>query len=82
MEENADTKLTVVNEDGNPVTIDVIDVFNLDNDETQYIIYSIDDNVYASILYDDGETIELQTITDPEDYTKVMSRVRELIEMV
>ena len=79
MEEERDTKMEVVSEDGKTITIDVIDIFNLPGEETEYIIYSIGDKVYASILYEDEDTVELQTITDQEDYAKVMIRINELI---
>ena len=76
--EEMNTKLQVVSEDGKLVTIDVIDIFSLDGEDTEYIIYSIDNNIYASILFEDEETYELQTIENKEDYAKVMARIEEL----
>lgn len=76
--EEMNTKLQVVSEDGKLVTIDVIDIFSLDDEDTEYIIYSIDNNIYASILFEDEETYELQTIENKEDYAKVMARIEEL----
>jgi len=76
--EEINTKLQVYSEDGKLVTIDVIDIFSLEGDDTQYIIYSIDNNIYASILFEDEETFELQTIENKEDYAKVMARIEEL----
>lgn len=78
--EEMNTKLQVVSEDGKLVTIDVIDIFSLDGEDTEYIIYSIDNNIYASILFEDEETYELQTIENKEDYAKVMARIDELID--
>ena len=73
-----DTTLQVRNEEGKMITIDVIDIFKVDGKETEYIIYAIGSDIYASILYEDDETFELQTIEDKEDYEMVMARIEEL----
>jgi len=78
MEENVDTRLTVTSEDGKQITIDVIDIFSFEGNETEYIIYSIGAEVYASILVEDEETYELKTIENKDDYAKVMARIEEL----
>ena len=78
MDEELDTKLEVISEDGKPVTIDVIDIFSLEGEDTKYIIYSIGDSIYASILFEDESSYELQTIENKEDYAKVMARIDEL----
>ena len=72
------TTLQVRNEDGKMITIDVIDIFKVEGKETEYIIYAIGSDIYASILYEDEETFELQTIEDKEDYEMVMARIEEL----
>ena len=77
-EELEDTTLTVTSEDGAQITIDVIDIFNLEDDDTQYIIYEMNGNIYASILYEDEDSYELQTIENKEDYMKVMARIEEI----
>ncbi len=73
-----DTTLQVRNEEGKMITIDVIDIFKVDGKDTEYIIYAIGADIYASILYEDDETFELQTIEDKEDYELVMARIQEL----
>ena len=74
-----DTKLTVLSEDGKEITIDVIDIFNFEDNTTEYILYSIEDNIYASILLEDDNSYTLKTIDNKEDYARVMMRIDELI---
>ena len=77
--EEMDTKLQVVAENGQTVEIDVIDIFHLEDEETEYIIYSIGESVYASILAADEEGYELKTIENQSDLNKIMARIDELL---
>jgi predicted nucleotidyltransferase component of viral defense system len=77
--EEMDTKLQVVAENGQTVEIDVIDIFHLEDEETEYIIYSIGESVYASILAEDEEGYELKTIENQSDLNKIMARIDELL---
>ncbi len=77
--EEMDTKLQVVAENGQTVEIDVIDIFRLEDEETEYIIYSIGESVYASILAEDEEGYELKTIENQSDLNKIMARIDELL---
>lgn len=74
-----DTKLNVVNENGEWLTIDVIDIFSLENTEKEYILYTIGDDMYASILLEDDSTFALETIQDSREMELVKERINELI---
>lgn len=74
-----DTKLTVYNENGSKVEIDVIDIFSEENKDKEYIIYSIGENIYASILIEGEKTFKLETITDNKEKALVEARIEQLI---
>lgn len=74
-----DTKLNVVNENGDKLTIDVIDIFSPEGKEKEYILYSIGDDVYASILVEDETTFGLVTIEDEKEMELVKERINELV---
>lgn len=74
-----DTKLNVVNENGEWLTIDVIDIFSPENTEKEYILYTIGDDMYASILLEDDSTFALETIQDSREMELVKERINELI---
>lgn len=73
------TKLNVMTETGESITIDVIDIFSLEGSDKEYILYSIGDDVYASILVEEETTFNLQTITDEEEMNHVKKRIEELV---
>lgn len=73
-----DTKLNVTTETGENIEIDVIDIFSLEGSEKEYILYSIGDDVYASILIEDDNTFELKTIEDENELDIVKKRIEEL----
>lgn len=74
-----DTKLNVINENGEGLTIDVIDIFSPENTEKEYILYTIGDDIYASILLEDDSTFALETIQDSREMELVKERINELI---
>lgn len=74
-----DTKLDVISETGDKLSIDVIDIFSKENDDKEYILYSINDDIYASILLEDDTTFELKTIEDESDMNFVKERINELV---
>ncbi len=74
-----DTKLNVVNEKGEWLTIDVIDIFSPENTEKEYILYTIGDDIYASILLEDDATFSLETIQESYEMELVKERINELI---
>ena len=74
-----DTKLNVVNETGENIEIDVIDIFSRDGEEKEFILYSIGEDVYASILIEDEQSFLLKTIDEDNDMQLVTSRISELV---
>lgn len=74
-----DTKLNVINENGEGLTIDVIDIFSPENTDKEYILYTIGDDMYASILLEDDSTFALETIQDSREMELVKERINELI---
>ena len=58
-----DTKLNVTSETGDKITIDVIDIFNNEKEGKEYILYTIDNDIYASLLEETKDTFMLKTIT-------------------
>ena len=73
-----DTKLNVISENGEGLTIDVIDIFSPENTDKEYILYTIGDDMYASILLEDDSTFALETIQDSREMELVKERINEL----
>ena len=74
-----DTKLNVISESGEGVTIDVIDIFSPKDTEKEYILYTVGDDIYASILIEDDNTFALKTIEDDNEMEIVKKRITELV---
>lgn len=77
-----DTKLNVISENGEGLTIDVIDIFSPENTDKEYILYTIGDDMYASILLEDDSTFALETIQDSREMELVKERINELISQL
>lgn len=74
-----DTKLNVTSETGDKITIDVIDIFNNEKEGKEYILYTIDNDIYASLLEETIDTFMLKTITSDEDMELIKKRINELV---
>ena len=74
-----DTKLNVTSETGDEITIDVIDIFNNEKEGKEYILYTIDNDIYASLLEETKDTFMLKTITSDEDMELIKKRINELV---
>ena len=74
-----DTKLNVTRETGDKITIDVIDIFNNEKEGKEYILYTIDNDIYASLLEETKDTFMLKTITSDEDMELIKKRINELV---
>ena len=74
-----DTKLNVTSENGKNLTIDVIDIFSCEGSEKEYILYSIGDDIYASILIEDANSFGLKTIEDEQEMEIVKERINQLV---
>ena len=74
-----DTKINVTSETGDKITIDVIDIFNNEKEGKEYILYTIDNDIYASLLEETKDTFMLKTITSDEDMELIKKRINELV---
>ena len=74
-----DTKLNVTSETGDKITIDVIDIFNNEKEGKEYILFTIDNDIYASLLEETKDTFMLKTITSDEDMELIKKRINELV---
>lgn len=74
-----DTKLNVTSETGDKIAIDVIDIFNNEKEGKEYILYTIDNDIYASLLEETKDTFMLKTITSDEDMELIKKRINELV---
>lgn len=74
-----DTKLNVTSETGDKITIDVIDIFNNEKEGKEYILYTIDNDIYASLLEETKDTFMLKTITSDDDMELIKKRINELV---
>ena len=74
-----DTKLNVTSETGDKIIIDVIDIFNNEKEGKEYILYTIDNDIYASLLEETKDTFMLKTITSDEDMELIKKRINELV---
>lgn len=74
-----DTKLNVLNENGEYVEIDVIDIFSAEESDKEFIIYSVGEDVYSSVLVENENSFELKLIDDAQDLEAVTKRINELV---
>lgn len=74
-----DAKLNVISESGEGLTIDVIDIFSPKDTDKEYILYTVGDDIYASILLEDDSSFALKTIVDDKEMELVKERINELI---
>jgi hypothetical protein len=79
MDDVLDRKLTIKNENGEDVLINVFDIIDSDEFDKTFIIYSLDNDsntLYASVLREDELTFSLNTIMEEKE----ISYVEELIK--
>jgi hypothetical protein len=85
MDNTVDNKLIVKREDGNDLSITVLDIFDSEDEQKQFIIYSVEDNednIFASILVEDENSYELKTIENEEDAKLVNKRIEEITKEI
>lgn len=77
--------INVIDEDGNPFEVEVLDIFSVDGYDKDYILYTrnreIDkDNieVMVSILTQNDNRYYLQNIDDEEEWDKVQKALDEI----
>ena len=77
--------INVIDEDGNRFDVEVIDIFNVEGYENDYILYtrnvSVDqDNVetYVSILREEADGYNLLNIEDENEWNTVQKAILEM----
>ena len=81
MEEN--NKLVVTAENGQEVTINVLDIIDSEEFNKTFMIYNIDGNeeaVFASILNEKEDTFSLDTISEPKEVEFVNKEIDRIVE--
>lgn len=80
-----DNFITVVNEDGITSQVEVLDIFNVNGYDKDYILYTrnkeIDDNnieVFVSILENNGDSYSLLNIEDDKEWEDVQKAMNEM----
>ena len=75
-------KLVVNGENGNTVTLNVIDIIAIKELNKEYIIYTIEgdssDNMYASIFVEDETSYTIKTIENDDEWEIVQNIINEM----
>lgn len=75
-------KLVVNGENGNKVTLNVIDIIAIKELNKEYIIYTIEgdssDNMYASIFVEDETSYTIKTIENDDEWEIVQNIINEM----
>lgn len=81
MEEN--NKLVVTAENGQDVTINVLDIIDSEEFDKTFMIYNIDGNneaIFASILNEKEDTFSLDTITNQKEIDFINKEIDRVID--
>ena len=80
--------IKVINENGNEIEVEVLDIFSLvGHDDKEYIVYSrgkeVNDHVevFVSILRQENNEFYLDTIEDEKEWQEVQKAIDEMGEM-
>lgn len=75
-------KLVVNGENGNKITLNVIDIIAIKELNKEYIIYTIEgdssDNIYASIFVEDETSYTIKTIENDDEWEIVQNIINEM----
>lgn len=75
-------KLIVNGENGNKITLNVIDIIAIKELNKEYIIYTIEgdssDNVYTSIFVEDETSYTIKAIENDEEWEIVQNIINEM----
>lgn len=82
-----DKNLTVLDENGNELLVDVLDIFNVEGYDNDYILYTSNKEVdienieaYVSILEKDDDNYILKNIEDEAEWNIVQKAIYEMGE--
>lgn len=82
MEEEYNNKLIIRDENGQTVTVSVLDIIDSLEFNKSFMIYNLDgnDTVYASILNESSTTYSLDAITEQKELDYINSFLKKEIE--
>lgn len=83
MDDVLDSKLTIKNENGENVVINVFDIVDSDEFDKTFIIYSLENDsntLYASILKEDDLSFSLNTIMEEKEINYVEELIKYFTE--
>lgn len=83
MDDVLDSKLTIKNENGENVVINVFDIVDSDEFEKTFIIYSLENDsntLYASVLKEDELSFSLNTIMEEKEINYVEELIKYFTE--
>lgn len=81
MEEEFDNKLVVKGQDGNDLTISVLDIIDSLEFNKSFMVYSIEgaDSVYASVVNETDTTYTLDAITEQKEWDFVNAKINKTV---
>ncbi|MBQ7790015.1 MAG: hypothetical protein IJ399_02000 [Bacilli bacterium] len=83
MDDVLDSKLTIKNENGENVVINVFDIVDSDEFDKTFIIYSLENDsntLYASVLKEDDLSFSLNTIMEEKEINYVEELIKYFTE--
>ena len=83
MDDVLDSKLTIKNENGEKVVINVFDIVDSDEFDKTFIIYSLENDsntLYASVLKEDDLSFSLNTIMEEKEINYVEELIKYFTE--
>ena len=83
MDDVLDSKLTIKNENGENVVINVFDIVDSDEFDKTFIIYSLENDsntLYASVLKEDDLSFSLNTIIEEKEINYVEELIKYFTE--
>ncbi len=83
MDDVLDSKLTIKNENGENVVINVFDIVDSDEFDKTFIIYSLENDsntLYASVLKEDELSFSLNTIMEEKEINYVEELIKYFTE--
>jgi len=81
MEEGFNNKLVIKGQDGNDMTISVLDIIDSLEFNKSFMVYYIEgsDAVYASVLNESSATYSLDAITEQKEWDFINSQINKAV---
>ncbi len=81
MEEDFSNKLVIKGQDGNDMTISVLDIIDSLEFNKSFMVYYIEgsDAVYASVLNESSTTYSLDAITEQKEWDFINAQINKVV---